>query len=579
MSKQNSEQGVHSWKEAFAVYLKKPVIVMFFLGFSAGLPFLLVFSTLLTWLKVVKVDIAVIGYFSWIGLTYSIKVFWAPIVDRLRVPVLARLLGHRRAWMFVSLLGIALGLTLMALTDPAKYPAEMACFALLVAFSSATQDINIDAYRIEAARSEYQAAMAVIYVIGYRIAIIVSGAGALLLAAGPGWTAAYITMAGLVSIGVVTVLIISEPETTKQRHKIMPVELITKQFYSLPWAFQPFFIVLVAKFIFIFTVLLMFFCVVFPVALGLSFLSFLGVDAYRVSILFDNLRSIFLVLSVLTLAVIGLILLIRNEQVSRLKKWVLGAVVGPLLDFFSRFGILIALLVLALILTYRMSDLVMGSMAHTLYVDLKFTLQEIAFITKTFGVGITILGGLLGGVIVMRYGIMRPLLFGAVLVAAANLMFVVLANVGHDIKWLVVVITADNLSAGIAQGAFIAYMSSLVNKEYTATQYALFTSFMTLLGKGLAGFSGEVVKQVGYSSFFIYAALLGIPAILLIVYLMFLRHSPKPAEIQQQVETEPAEERWTRKYKVVGGVEFNPFVAAFVLFVVIAASTVVYIYK
>ena len=204
--------------------------------------------------------------------------------------------------------------------------------------------------------------------------------------------------------------------------------------------------------------------------------------------------------------------------------------VGPFVDFFYRFGIVIAFMVLALIAIYRISDIFMGSMAYTLYVDLGFDLAEIANITKLFGFIMTLAGAALGGVLVMRFGIMRPLLTGAVLVAVTTLLFSYMATVGKDIVWLAIVIAADNISAGLAQSAFIAYLSALVNKSYTATQYALFSSLMTLLGKFLSGFSGEIVKAEGYVTFFIYASIIGIPTILLIVGLIMLKHSPEPKE-------------------------------------------------
>ncbi|MGB5305313.1 MAG: AmpG family muropeptide MFS transporter, partial [Gammaproteobacteria bacterium] len=166
----NSETQAHSWREALSIYSHPRVLVMIFLGFAAGLPFLLVFSTLSAWLRDTDIDLTTIGFFSWVGITYSIKVLWAPVIDRLPLPALTRLLGKRRSWMLVAQITIATGLAGMALTDPHASLRVIALYALLVAFGSATQDITIDAYRIEAADKYLQGGMAATYVLGYRIA-------------------------------------------------------------------------------------------------------------------------------------------------------------------------------------------------------------------------------------------------------------------------------------------------------------------------------------------------------------------------------------------------------------------------
>ena len=204
---------------------------------------------------------------------------------------------------------------------------------------------------------------------------------------------------------------------------------------------------------------------------------------------------------------------------ARLAAWFAGAVVSPFVEFFRRNGML-ALLILLLIGTFRLSDITMGVMANPFYLDLGFSKVEIANVTKVFGFFMTILGAGLGGIIVMRYGIYWPLLLGAVLVPVTNLFFVWLATSEPDLVSLAVVISVDNLSGGFATSAFIAYLSSLTNTTYTATQYALFSSLMTLPAKIIGGFSGIVVEAAGYAWFFLYAGLLGAPALLLIIYLM-----------------------------------------------------------
>ncbi|MDX5432787.1 MAG: MFS transporter, partial [Halomonas sp.] len=201
-----------SWGAALAIYLRAPVLTMLFLGFSAGLPFLLVFSTLSAWLRSDGVQVAAIGFFSWIGMLYSIKFFWAPVVDRLALPVLTRTFGQRRGWMLLAQAMIAGGLVGLANLEPQQNLTLVAVFALLVAFGSATQDIAIDAFRIESAPDDIQAAMASTYIIGYRGGLLAAGAGALYVASWLSWQAAYLTMALLVGVGVITVLLRPEPK-------------------------------------------------------------------------------------------------------------------------------------------------------------------------------------------------------------------------------------------------------------------------------------------------------------------------------------------------------------------------------
>jgi PAT family beta-lactamase induction signal transducer AmpG len=434
-----------SWGEAIALYTHRPVIVMLFLGFSAGLPFPLLFATLSTWLTEVDVSRSVIGFFSWVGITFSIKVLWAPVVDRMPLPFFTRLLGARRGWMLLAQIGIALGLLGVAASDPASDLQRLALFAVLVAFASATQDIVIDAYRIEALpEKEFQGAMAASYVAGYRVGMLVGGAGALSVVQFFGWPGTYALMAVLMGVGMATVLVIREPERNVDRQTILREAHVV---------------------------------------------AFMAARAH----LPVHLRSLF--------------------------GWFYGAVVSPFVDFFVRNG-RSALVILLFIGIYRLSDITMGIMANPFYIDLGFTREQIAVVGKVYGFLMLILGGFFGGVFVARYGIMRPLLAGAVLVAVTNLLFALLARSGPDIDLLIVAISADNLSGGFAVAAFVAYLSSLTNAAYTATQYALFSSLMTLPGKVLGGFSGVIVEGAGYFQFFLYASAVGLPAIVLVIYLM-----------------------------------------------------------
>jgi PAT family beta-lactamase induction signal transducer AmpG len=435
---------IHSWRDAVSVYLRPRVITMLFLGFAAGLPFLLVFGTLFVWLTTAGISRTVIGFFSWVGITYSIKVLWAPIVDRVSLPVLNRLLGRRRSWMLLAQVGIMLGLLGMAGVDPAQNIITMALFALLVAFSSSTQDVALDAYRIESVAKDIQGAMAAMYIGGYRLGLLVAGAGALYLAKYTNWHFTYIIMACLMLIGMVTVLLIREPETTINANTHQREQRVV---------------------------------------------DFLENSAHLPNML-------------------------RHPMA-----WFIGAVICPFTDFFQRNGAM-ALIILLFISVFRISDITMGVMANPFYLDKGFTLEEIANITKFYGFFMTIFGAALGGIMVVRLGIMRPLLLGAILVASTNLLFALLAEMEPDLILLAIVVSADNLSGGLATAAFIAYLSSLTNTAYTATQYALFSSLMTLFPKFLGGFSGVIVDAAGYFFFFLYAALVGVPAILLVWYLM-----------------------------------------------------------
>jgi MFS transporter, PAT family, beta-lactamase induction signal transducer AmpG len=447
MNEINNRNFKHSWREALAVYSHPRILVMLLLGFSAGLPFLLVFSTLSAWLNDVNVSKTTIGFFSWIGIMYSIKILWAPIVDRIHLPVLTSLLGQRRSWLLLAQTGIASGLILLAFSSPEHNLKLFAIFALIVAFSSATQDVVIDAYRIEAIDDEYQAAMAASYVFGYRVATLASGAGALYMADFIDWPAAYLFMAALTSIGIITTLVIREPEHIIKADTLAYEEQLVNKIDHATHA---------------------------------------------------------------------------KGNLQLIVEWFSSAVISPFAEFFRRSG-KHALIILLLIGTYRITDITMSVMANPFYLDLGFTKSEIASVAKVFGFFFTIVGVALGGILVMRFNIMRPLLLGGALVIASNLLFALLSIMGADIRLLAIVISADSLAGGIATAVFIAYLSSLTNKAYTATQYALFSSLMTLLPKIIAGFSGIVVDHYGYLVFYIYSSLLGIPAIFLILFLM--RHS------------------------------------------------------
>ena len=419
------------WRQAIKVYLEPASLRMLSLGFSAGLPLLLVFGTLSFWLREAGVNRSTIGFLSWVGLAYGFKWVWSPLVDRMPLPVLTRLLGRRRSWLLFAQMAIMAGLVCMALNDPKVALAPMVWCAIAVAIGSATQDIALDAFRIESAGTRHQAALAATYQTGYRLAMIWSGAGALWIAAraqaaaGAGlyqqsaWQIAYMVMALSMLPGVLTVLFSSEPV----RREMPPA---------------------------------------------------------------------------------------RNA-----KEWLRGALIAPFSEFITRYRWQ-AVLILALIATYRISDVVMGIMANPFYVDMGYTKDEVAAVSKIYGVVMTLVGAFIGGSLALRMGVMRVLMLGAVLSAGSNVLFSWLAGQGHDVGKLIFVISADNLSSGIASSAFIAYLSSLTNVNYSATQYAIFSSMMLLLPKFVAGFSGLYVNHFGYANFFISTAILGLPVLVLV---------------------------------------------------------------
>lgn len=438
-----------SWAKSCKIYLEKRVVILFFLGFSAGLPILLIFSTLSFWLREAGVSRASIGFFSWIALAYAFKWIWSPFVDRLSLPLLTRWLGRRRSWLLFSQIAIVLALVGMASSDPQQNLTLFAIFALIVAYSSATQDIVIDAYRIESAPEKYQAAMAAAYMTGYRLAMIMAGAGSLAIAALysetdtyqlSAWSISYFVMAACMGVGIITTFICHEPDyQNKQAQHKQQLE-IKLQHQHLPTAIA-------------------------------HFLAWLDI-----------------------------------------------AVIEPFADFFNRYG-KHALLILLLIGTYRISDIVMGIMANPFYVDMGYTKGEVAAISKVFGVIMTLLGAGLGGILLTRYSTYSILFLGATLVVITNLIFAVLAFVGKDLLLLTVIISMDNISAGIATTAFITYISKLTNIEFSATQYALFSSMMLLFPKFIAGFSGVYVDSFGYVNFFVGSALIGVPVLGLIILL------------------------------------------------------------
>ena len=482
--------------------------MMLFLGFSAGLPLLLIFSSLSIWLRKAGIERSTVTYFSWAALAYSFKFIWSPLIDKLPLPVLHQLLGRRRSWLLSMQVLVAAAMILIALSDPTNGLQAMVLAVVLLGFASASQDIVIDALRIESVDKEYQAAMSAMYVAGYRIGMLASGAGSLYLASifGQGetgynylaWQKTYFMMAAFMSVGIVTTLWIKEPEPNKAIDSHIHSGRDYIQFLAL-------FVLVTSSFVLAF---------IYLDASGALRDMLSPIIGDVIAKFFGQLVRISVALAV---AVATGYSITNSGLVNR--EMVLQTYINPVFDFFTRYK-KHAVIILLLIGLYRTSDIVLGVITNVFYEDMGFSLQEIASFTKVFGVIMTIVGGFVGGVITARYGVMRILLIGAVLVVLTNLLFMVLADKGHDVLWLGIVIAADNLSAGIATAAFIAYLSSLTNISFTAIQYAIFSSLMTLLPKTIGGYSGSMVDQLGYANFFLVAGLLGVPAILLVLYLM-----------------------------------------------------------
>ena len=509
-----------SWTESAKAFCHPRVVTMLFLGISAGIPILLIFSSLSLWLREAGVERAAVTYFSWAALGYSFKFVWAPLVDKLAIPFLTKWLGRRRAWLLLSQLMIIASISLMASIDPATDTlTAMAWAAVFLGFSAATQDIVIDAYRIESAEIDLQPLMASSYIAGYRVGMLLAGAGALYLASYLGstkdvynyqaWQVTYFIMASVMLIGVITTLIIEEPDE-KQNDQLVHSQQDYLSFLLL-------FVFCVAGFI-----------AAFYYSVELSQVAKSTLNEWlankKLASFLVELCRLSLALSFVAIIAKGLINLgvVKQQQVAQ-------TYIAPIRDFFQRYGLSLALLLLALIGLYRISDIVLGVISNVFYQDLGFSKPVIASVVKSFGLAMTIMGGFLGGLLAIRFGVMRILFLGAVLSALTNLLFMLLAQMGQDITMLYIVIAADNLSAGLASAAFIAFLSSLTNISFTAMQYAIFSSLMTLLPKVLGGYSGSIVESMGYEQFFLITALMGLPVLILIVlankYLVFKGHS------------------------------------------------------
>ena len=477
--------------ENINIFFREKPLKMICLGFSSGLPILLVFSTLSVWLVQAGISRSTVTLFSWAGFAYAFKYLWSPLVDNYKLPFLTKL-GHRRSWLLISQILIIIALILTAFTDPQNNLFYTALFITLLAFFSATQDILIDAFRIESAPQSFQGPMSSMYIAGYRIAMLVAGAGSLWLAALFGteiynqdvWKKVYLIMSTFMFIGIFATMSSKEPKNRKNLKKDSHLKFLLALFFS------------VIGFIFLYSI------IDNPYDNEDIFLSFIFSSA-RLIICF--------IFAFLIVKILILIKFTSREKIS-------NSYLSPIINFVGRYG-KFAFLILLLISLYRIADIVMGVMANIFYLEKGYKISEIATFSKFFGVFATIIGGFIGGYCSYKFGTMKALFFGALIAALSNLLFAWLAISPLSINFLIAVITADNISSGFAGAAFVIYLSGLTSIKFTATQYALFSSIMLFLPKLVAGYAGSWVDVMGYAYFFSLTALLGLPVLLLVIWI------------------------------------------------------------
>lgn len=428
-----------SWVEVFKSYLSPKMLGILSLGFASGLPYMLIYSELAYWMKKEGVDLTVIGFFAWIGMAYTFKVFWAPIVDRLRIPLLTLKMGQRRSWMLFAILGTVLGMLVIAASNPGSEGGvlQLALGAVILATSGATLDISIDAWRIEAAPVDEQTNMAASYVLGYRLAIIAAGFS-YIIAGATNWNIAYLVMALVMAINGCIVFWIKEPSREIRRKARTVGEAITEN------------------------------------------------------------------------------------------------IVMPFFSFIRKLGVWTPIVFL-LVATYLISDKTMGPMAKPMYAAVGYTETQVGLVSTFFGPWPVIIGGFVSGALAIKFGLLRCMLVGSALMVVTNAAFAWLSTI-NDPKtiYLFVTVGADNLAAGFASTIFIAYLSSLCDLKFAATQYAFLSALFNFVGKTLSGFTGIMADKMGFESFFLFSAALGIPAIILtIIILLFGPNAAKGIRVEE----------------------------------------------
>ena len=411
-----------SWRESFLGFFKPRLLIVLALGFCSGLPFGMLIDPLSFWLREADISRSTIGLLSWITLMFTFKAIWSPFVDRLKLPIL-NLLGQRKSWLIFSQSLVVISIFGMAFSDPTSSLMILVGFALSVSFFAATQDICIDAMRVELVSNHEQGEAASMYQGGWRIAFLVSQVFTFFVASFYDWSTAYFSI-GILMIFLVLFSIFIIPEPEKLDSQVGG--LVKNPFGS-----------------------------------------------------FTNLY------------------------------------LNPLTDLLKRYRDNHILLILFLVIFYRFSDIVLGPMAMPFYVDTGFTKEEVAIVTNAFGILMTMIGVFIGGILIYRYSMMSVVLLGAILVFLTNIAFAWLDTIGHNVSGLTLTIALDNFSQGVASTALITLLSSLTNRHFTATQYAVLFLLATFPATIIKGFSGFVVDSFGYFNFFLYAASLGLPAIVL----------------------------------------------------------------
>jgi MFS transporter, PAT family, beta-lactamase induction signal transducer AmpG len=423
--------GGKQWFASLAVYRQPRLVAILLMGFSSGLPLALTFGTLSYWLAELGVSLTAIGLFGLVRTSYSLKFLWSPLIDRLPIPLLTARLGRRRSWALTIQLLLAVAILALGMTDPRSDPAATALAAVVVAFLSASQDIVIDAYRIELLLPEEQGAGAAATQWGYRFGLLAAGAGALFAADFGGWHFAYALMAALMSVGMVTVWFTPEPDGA-----------------PLPEALP------------------------------------------------------------------------GGSTLARTWEWLSRAVIAPFVDLYRRVGGAPLAAIATFIILFKFGDALAASMSNPLYVALGFTKSEVATVSKIYGVFATLAGVAVGGILVARIGVFWALLLCGGLQALSNLMYAVQVWAGHDVAMLTMTIGGENLTGGMASAAFVAYLSLLCSREFTATQYALLSSMATVGLNVLAASGGALAQALGWIPFFLACTALCLPSLLLLLWIM-----------------------------------------------------------
>ena len=422
-----------------APYNDRRVFIMAFIGFSCGIPLFLTASTLSLWLSQVGVSYTKIGLISWVAFPYTIKFMWSPFIDRLKIPFLAKMLGRRRSWLFISQLALVVSILALSQTNPAENLTLTALFAICVTFSAATQDVTMLAYQVERLGKKQYGAGEAMGIFGYRMGMLLSGAGALYFAEFFTWNEVYELMALFVMVGIATTLFIKEP------NPIINEEVKRKETEA------------------------------------------------------ENYLHAHPKLS---------------PKIASTLSWFYGAVVCPFSNFIVKKGWWVSLL---LMLFYKLGDNLVGNMTNIFLMEVGYSKSEIASVSKIFGMAASILGGFIGGYLIARIGVIKALFITAAIHGCAMLLFVVIANTGYDLDLLYLTIGIEHITAGMRTTALFVFQMTLVTPAYAATQFALLTSIVHFGRVFMASFSGILVENLGWSSFFTVASAATIVSLLLVL--------------------------------------------------------------